>query len=135
MGNLNKIIFFFIVQSIFTACSNDDSIAPDAIVGEWVSVQSFRGDRERDVDFCTTQIINIYLADGSAPARWATGENPPAGCENLSLSSLQWEHVGNNQWEVGTGVLVKSRLSLDGNRLRMEDVGSDRVLILERFQP
>ncbi|MCL6266937.1 hypothetical protein [Flagellimonas myxillae] len=133
MKNLNNTIFFLIVLSFTTACSSDDTTAPDAIVGEWITVQYFRGDREREVDFCSSKIVNIFRTDGSAPARWTTGETPPTGCENLSLSSLQWEHVGDNQWEVGTGVLVKSILSLQGNLLRMEDVGSDRVFLLERY--
>lgn len=130
--NTIKTISLLLLLVVMSGCSTDD-VAADAIVGEWISVQSFRGDRERELDFCSSQIINIFLADGSAPARWTTGTNPPDECANLSLSTLQWENVGNNQWEVGTGVVVISRLSLEGSRLRMEDVGTDRVLILERL--
>ncbi|WP_431127033.1 hypothetical protein [Flagellimonas flava] len=113
-------------------CSKDAEISPDAILGEWLTVgRETKSGVPDEISFCEARIYREFNTDGSMVAKWTTGD-APTECADLSLSTLKWKNIGNNRWELGTGVLVLGILRLEGNRMVEENQDNDWVYFYER---
>ncbi|WP_318343895.1 hypothetical protein [Flagellimonas baculiformis] len=127
-----KTLLFIIPLIMLTACSDDGGVSPDAIVGEWLTVgRETKSGIAGELSFCEERIFNEYTSEGIRIAKWTTGD-APTECADLNLSTLMWENVGNNRWEVGTGTIIVSIIRLEGNRLIEENQDNEWIYFYER---
>ena len=132
LSNTIKILGGVIGLIALIGCSDNDEVSPDAIIGEWLTVgRETKSGMPGELSFCEARIFREYNSDGSMIAKWTTGD-PPTECADLNLSTLRWENVGNNRWELGTGTIVISILRLEGNRMVEENQDNDWIYFYER---
>lgn len=133
MKNPYKILFLIAIGFMtILGCSEDGTISPDAILGEWLTIgRETKSGTPGEISFCESRIFREFDADGSVIAQWTTGD-APTECIDLDLSSLRWENIGNNRWEVGTGVLLLSTIRIEGNTMVEENQDNEWIYFYER---